>query len=51
MATKSDIEAGDLREQNRKLRQALADCRELLAKTQELLERVHRLGGPPPAND
>jgi hypothetical protein len=33
-ATKSDIEAGDLREQNRKLRQALADCRELLAKTQ-----------------
>ena len=51
MATKLDNEDDDLRTRNRQLQQALADCRELLKRTQELLERADRLGGPPPAND
>ena len=51
MATRLDDEDNDIRNRNRELRQPLADCRELLKRTQELLERADRLGGPPPAND
>jgi hypothetical protein len=51
MAAKADTEANDLSDRNCELRQALADCRQLLKKTQGLLERADRLGGPGPAND
>jgi hypothetical protein len=44
MATKPNEEAEALRDRNHHLRKALEECRELLARTQELLERAHRMG-------
>jgi hypothetical protein len=45
MATTSDSRE-ETKKAHRDLRIALQQCRELLAKTQELLERAHRVGGP-----
>jgi hypothetical protein len=36
-----------LKESNRRLREALTQCRQLLKKTEELLQRAHRIGGGP----
>ena len=49
MATKFDSQADQLGTNNRDLRKALQDCRELLKRTQELLEAAHRFD--PPAHD
>jgi hypothetical protein len=44
MATKANEKADQLTDRNHHLRKALDECRELLARTQELLERAHRMG-------
>jgi hypothetical protein len=35
-----------LKKENRRLREALHECRELLRRTEELLDRAYRCGGP-----
>lgn len=42
---KDDSQA-DVHEENRQLRQALRECRELLERTEAILKRAHRSGGP-----
>ena len=45
MATraKQEDDDADMRTANLRLKKALRECRELLAQTQALLERVHRM--------
>lgn len=43
--TRNDRDS-ELRKENRQLRQALDDCRELLKRTEQLLSQAQRTGGP-----
>lgn len=43
---KGDEELKSLRDRNRRLVEALQDCRELLARAEALLEQARRAGGP-----
>lgn len=45
---REDPRTATARESNRRLREAVHQCRALLKETQELLERARRVGGPPP---